>query len=29
MGIQFVDLKLAELHAVKEFVQKEFIDPTW
>jgi uncharacterized protein (TIGR02266 family) len=29
MGIQFVDLSLAELHAIKEFVQKEALHPSW
>jgi uncharacterized protein (TIGR02266 family) len=29
MGIQFVDLKLAELHAIKEFVQMEALQASW
>jgi len=29
VGIQFVDLSLAELHAIKEFVQKESLHPAW
>jgi uncharacterized protein (TIGR02266 family) len=29
MGIQFVDLSLAEMHAIKEFVQNESLSPAW
>lgn len=29
MGIQFVDLSLTEMHAIKDFVQKESLSPCW